>query len=243
MLLNPPLTNVFLSYLNESDARARNLISISNNSTYIGVDYESLAPNGRASIRLESKRLYKKGLFVLDLAHMPASTPGTWPSLWMWDAEKTWPELGKIDIIEGIHNNAVNAMSLHTADGCSIDGRDSKGAIDTKNCYITAPNQNSNAGCGMASSSAASFGTPFNTARGGIFATEWTSQFIKIWFFPRALVPADLQAGGNVNPTRWGTADASFQGACNFDERFGAQRIVLDTTFCGDWGGAVWDTL
>jgi hypothetical protein len=67
-------------------------------------------------------------------------TGGSWPSFWMWGAQRKWRESGEIgnfgkcmdtndttdcrlDIIVGIHTNNVNAMSLHTADGCSIDGR------------------------------------------------------------------------------------------------------------------------
>jgi hypothetical protein len=45
-------------------------------STYIGVDYSNQAPGGRVSVRLQSKKLYRTGLFVLDLAHMPSGTCG-----------------------------------------------------------------------------------------------------------------------------------------------------------------------
>ena len=71
---------------------------------------------------------------------------------------------------------------------------------------------------------------------------ERTSQSIKMWFFPRTAIPADLKAGSSVDPSKWGTPQATFQGACDFDKKFGNQRIVLDTTFCGDWAGAVWDS-
>ncbi|CAO2658729.1 Nn.00g064520.m01.CDS01 [Neocucurbitaria sp. VM-36] len=257
-------THGFVRYQSEASARSQGLVTVSNNSVYIGVDYKSKAPNGRASVRLESKKLYQKGLFVLDLAHMPSSTCGepdcqkrwrseakspnslsaigTWPSFWTWGSEKPWPELGEIDIIEGIHTNTVNAMSLHTADGCAIDGKGSLGTSRTLDCYITAPGQTSNAGCAIQSSSTSSFGTPFNAAGGGVYATEWTSQFIKMWFFPRNAIPVDLKSGDTVDPTKWGTPQASFQGSCDFDKRFGKQQIVLDTTFCGDWAGAVWDS-
>ncbi|KAF1849916.1 glycoside hydrolase family 16 protein [Cucurbitaria berberidis CBS 394.84] len=238
-------THGFVRYQSEADARSQDLVAVSDNSIYIGVDYKNKAPNGRASVRIESKELYKKGLFVLDLAHMPSSTCGTWPSFWTWGSEGRWPDLGEIDIIEGIHTNTINAFSVHTAEGCSIDGKGmfcALGTLKTLNCYIGAPGQLSNAGCGTEASSPSSFGSPFNAAGGGVYAMEWTSQFIKMWFFPRNAIPTDLDGSGTVDPAGWGTPQANFQGACDFDKMFGEQRIVLDTTFCGDWAGAVWDS-
>lgn len=51
--------------------------------------------------------------------------------------------------------------------------------------FIGAPGQTSNAGCGIESSSPSSFGTSLNAAGGGVYAMQWTSKLIKIWFFPR----------------------------------------------------------
>jgi hypothetical protein len=45
-------------------------------STYISVDYTNQAPGSRASVRLQSKKLYRAGLFVLGLANMPGGTCG-----------------------------------------------------------------------------------------------------------------------------------------------------------------------
>jgi hypothetical protein len=59
--------------------------------------------------------------------------------------------------------------------------------------------------------------------------------------FPRNAIPWDLQAGRDVDPRTWGTPEANFQGACDFGTKFGKQRIVIDTTFCGDWADALWD--
>lgn len=142
-------------------------------------------------------------------------------------------------ILTGVHTNTKNAMSLHTADGCSIDGLDSLGRVDTKNCFIQAPGQTSNAGCGIQSSSSSSFGTPFNANGGGVFAMEWTSSGIKIWFFPRNAIPNGVN-GTSPDPASWGTPDANFKGNCDFNKHVVNQQFVLDTTFCGDWAGAVW---
>ncbi|KAF2184299.1 glycoside hydrolase family 16 protein [Zopfia rhizophila CBS 207.26] len=236
-------THGFVRYLSQNDAQSQGLISSSGSSAYMGVDSKNQAPNGRASVRIESKKLYQRGLFILDLAHMPASTcAGTWPAFWSFGPEKTWPANGEIvDIIEGVHTNTVNAMSLHTSDGCSIDGNGMLGKVVTKNCFINAVGQSGNAGCGIESSLSTSFGTPFNQAAGGVYAMEWTSSFIKMWYFPRNAIPVDVSSN-SPDPGKWGTLQANFAGACNFDQHFVNHQIILDTTFCGDWAGAVWDS-
>jgi len=32
-----------------------------------------------------------------------------------------WPEMGEIDIIEGVNQQSVNAMALHTSAGCAVE--------------------------------------------------------------------------------------------------------------------------
>jgi len=69
---------------------------------------------------------------------------------------------------------------------------------------------------------------------------EWTSDFIKIWFFPRGSIPSNIQKG-NPDPTTWGTPISNFAGQCVLDDHFANHQIIFDTTFCGDWAGAVWE--
>jgi hypothetical protein len=38
----------------------------------------------RESIRLEGKRRFNRGLFIIDIRHMPAGC-GTWPAFWLTD--------------------------------------------------------------------------------------------------------------------------------------------------------------
>ena len=63
-----------------------------------------------------------------------------------------------------------------------------------------------------------------DAAGGGVYATEWTSDFIKIWYFQKGQVPADI-ANGNPNPSGWGMPAANFAG-CNFDQYFENMNIV-----------------
>ncbi|KAF4609619.1 hypothetical protein G7Y89_g15835 [Cudoniella acicularis] len=37
-----------------------------------------------------------------------------------------------------------------------------------------------------------------------------------------------------------GEPQAAFEGACGIDTHFGDHQIVINTDFCGSWGGAVW---
>ncbi|KAF2653394.1 glycoside hydrolase family 16 protein [Lophiostoma macrostomum CBS 122681] len=233
-------THGFVRYLSQSSAQSQGLLTVSSTTVKLGVDSTNKAPNGRASIRLESKKLYNRGLFMLDLTHMPASTCGTWPSFWTWGAERDWPLNGEI----GIHTTPRNAMSLHTSPNCTISSTPSTslGRIVTTNCDINAAGQTSNAGCGIESPSTSSLGTPFNAGGGGVYAMEWTTSGIKIWQWARADVPDGVRAGGaSLDTSMWGTPQAGFLGGdCDFDRHFLNHQIVIDTTFCGDWAGALW---
>lgn len=72
----------------------------------------------RESVRLEGKTRYDRGLFILDLRHMPAGC-GVWPAWWLTD-ETVWPDNGEIDIVEGINYQTVAKTALHTSDRCSM---------------------------------------------------------------------------------------------------------------------------
>ncbi|GAD92526.1 hypothetical protein PVAR5_1119 [Paecilomyces variotii No. 5] len=232
-------TNGFVQYVDQSTAQSAGLIS-TGSSVYIGVDNTNVASSsGRESVRISSTATYEHGLVILDLAHMPGGICGTWPAFWMLGSD--WPNNGEIDIIEGVNDQANNDMTLHTSDGCSITNTGFTGSLGTSNCYVDAPGQGTNAGCQISSSSSQSFGTGFNDASGGVYATEWTSDAISIWFFPRSSIPADI-ASGSPDPSGWGTPDANFAGACDIDSHFNNLQIVFDTTFCGDWAGAVWSS-
>lgn len=139
------------------------------------------------------------------------------------------------------------------------------GNMTTSNCYVDATNQGTNAGCQIMAplpnaplpadvtsptsrlfkreapkTAPATYGTSFNQQGGGVYAMEWTSTSINVWFFPRNAIPAELSTS-NPSPTpgsSWGTPIAAFSGGgCDFDARFSNLSIVIDTTFCGDWAG------
>ena len=84
--------------------------------------YMSSAPTEkgpRDSIRLEGKRRFNRGLFIIDLHHMPAGC-GVWPAFWLTD-EANWPVNGEIDIVEGINYQSVAKTALHSTQVCKMD--------------------------------------------------------------------------------------------------------------------------
>ncbi|GKZ70348.1 hypothetical protein AnigIFM50267_005986 [Aspergillus niger] len=232
-------TNGFVDYVDEATAQSNGYISTSGDSVYMGVDHTNVAgSSGRQSVRISSDATYNHGLFILDLEHMPGGICGTWPAFWLVGAD--WPNNGEIDIIEGVNQQSGNDMTLHTSDGCSISSSsDFTGSMTTDNCYVYAAGQSSNAGCGITDPDATSYGTAFNANGGGVFATEWTSDAISIWFFERGSIPDDIDSG-NPDPDSWGSPVARFQGDCDIDSHFDGLQIIFDTTFCGDWAGNVW---
>lgn len=75
-------TEGFVSLQSRAAGLSSGIIQQRPNSVYLGVDSTNHAPDGRASLRLESKQSYSTGLVIADIAHMPDSTCGTWPAFW-----------------------------------------------------------------------------------------------------------------------------------------------------------------
>ncbi|KAI4271340.1 MAG: hypothetical protein LQ337_006086 [Flavoplaca oasis] len=217
-------THGYVNYVDQATADSQDLYNVSNGQVTWGVDHRNIASGrGRNSIRLTSKAQYTHGLVMLDVAHMPGGACGVWPAFWM--TGPNWPNNGEIDIIEGVNNQVQNQMTLHTGPGCALAGSSCEGGP----------------GCAIKPEGSNNYGTDLNNAGGGVYAMEWTSGSINIWFFPRNSIPSDV-SGPNPNPSTWGAATASFVGgeSCNIDQHFKNNHIVFTTTFCGDWAGGVW---
>ncbi|KAI9741089.1 MAG: hypothetical protein M1834_002802 [Cirrosporium novae-zelandiae] len=238
-------TNGFVEYVDQSTAQSSGLISNNGSSIYMGVDHTNFASSsGRQSVRITSTKSYNHGLVILDLAHMPGSVCGSWPAFWMVGPD--WPSNGEIDIIEGVNSQTTNDMTLHTGVDCSISNTSSilsdfstSSKVTSTNCDVSS---GSNTGCQIASTETNTYGDGFNSAGGGVYATEWTSDAITIWFFSQGSVPSDISSG-SPDPSSWGTPISRFPNtSCDIDSKFKNQQIVFDTTFCGDWAGNVWSS-
>lgn len=76
-------TEGFVTLQSRAAGLSSGIIQQKPSSVYLGVDSTNHAPNGRSSLRLESKSSYSTGLVIADIAHMPNSVCGTWPAFWM----------------------------------------------------------------------------------------------------------------------------------------------------------------
>jgi hypothetical protein len=265
-------TKGFVQYQDRASAIKKGLVGYiqDTQSAFIGVDYTSKDPKGRTSVRLESTKNFNHGLLIADIAHMPASTCGVWPAYWLLGKQE-WPIGGEIDILEGVNDYDSNAVTLHTSARCVVDNSTSPamgvtghssapftGFMESDDCDVAAKDQGKNVGCSIhapdslpsitqtggdtSTQALASYGTPFNANKGGIYALEWTPSFISVYFLPYAS-PLYTSAHNTTppDPSQWGAPMAHFSGAnCDFKKRFKDMRIIFDTTFCGEWAGKEW---
>jgi hypothetical protein len=227
-------THGTVNYVNQSYAQEMGYINTDGGSVYIGCDYKrNVAGNsrGRDSVRISSKASYRYGLFIMDLSHMPTGC-GTWPAWWL--VGPNWPSGGEIDIIEGVNTATNDQTTLHTNAGCDmskVDKNSFTGRSVSTNCL-------GNSGCGIVANMA-NYGEPFNQAGGGVYVMEWTTDFIRTFYFGRNNVPQDINSG-KPQPNNWGKPYALFDLGSNCpDSHFVAEVIVINLTFCGDWAGNV----
>jgi len=87
--VNDP-TGGFVDYQTQAAALSKGLIGYNPTAkrSYMGVDsakvlspIQSATNRGRASIRIESKKKYTRGMFIADLYHVPQQACGVWPAL------------------------------------------------------------------------------------------------------------------------------------------------------------------
>ncbi|AEO54148.1 glycoside hydrolase family 16 protein [Thermothelomyces thermophilus ATCC 42464] len=263
----PDPTHGFVQYVDGDTANREGLAGFASGGVYLGVDYSSTTTTtttGRASVRLTSRKAYTRGLFVADIAHMPAgaagsSSCGLWPAFWMFGPD--WPNSGEIDVVEGVNSQTSNSVSLHTGAGCTVSN---PGA--SPGTKLVSADCQGGEGCTQDTSAPDNYGAGFNAAGGGIYAVEWTDAAIKVWFLPRdspiasqlsssfsSSSSSSFPSGGNNNntnikdnksldPSAFGTPLAVFAGGaeCPIGDHFANHHLVFDTTFCGDWAGRVW---
>lgn len=236
----PDPTHGYVQYVDHDTAFREGIVKLSGNSVFLGVDHHAYNPlGGRKSVRLTSQKRFTHGLIIADISHMPSGTCGVWPAFWMFGPD--WPNSGEIDIIEGVNDQTSNTITLHTSPGCYMTmlGEGNGTQTGRKDCSAAGE------GCGMETNGGQNFGDAFNNSNGGVYAMEWTSESISVWFFPRHSIPNDVTSS-RPDPTTWSRPLTRFIGGngCNIDSHFSDNNIVFDTTFCGDWAGnpSVWDS-
>ncbi|KAK0906142.1 hypothetical protein LTR91_008630 [Friedmanniomyces endolithicus] len=234
-----------VQYVTAAVAEQNGFVTTPNSTAVISVDTTNQWPNGgpgRPAVRLISDNTYTHGLFILDLVHMPWGC-GTWPAYWLLGPN--WPFNGEIDIIEGVNTGESDSVSMHTNPGCEVDGAGQTGSFQTANCDKDA---NGNSGCGTLLSNTTipnNYGDGLNRNGGGVYATEWTSDYVKTWFFPRGSIPASITSGA-PNVSTFGTPAVNAQSGggytCDIQSHFANMSIIINTDFCGAWAGQVYSS-
>ncbi|CAD0025199.1 unnamed protein product [Aureobasidium pullulans] len=220
---DPDPTHGFVEYVDKTTAMNSGILGFGQGTAKWGVDDTNVLyanSTGRQSVRLEGTVNYNHGLFLADIKHMPGSICGVWPAFWTL-GDSNWPAHGELDIIEGVNTFTTNQIAAHTAPNCTMTFQDQSGWAPTIKPVMA-----------MAS----------NANGGGVYAMQWTSEFMKVWFFPRNGIPASITSGSPSPALDFGTPVGNFDGgSCDIDSHFINHRMIFDTTFCGDWAGSVYD--
>lgn len=87
------------------------------------------------------------------------------------------PDDGEIDILEGVHDNTHNQVTLHTATGCRVSSSNStflrmSGTVIDGNTDCAVPTTASR-GCGIRADSPLTYGVGFNENGGGVYASTY----------------------------------------------------------------------
>ena len=92
---DPDPTHGFVNYAAPTAANLSALAGYDSKAVYLGVDYNTKNPSGsgRGSVRVHSQKTYTRGLFVADIAHMPASICGSWPAFVSIQYPFTFPHM------------------------------------------------------------------------------------------------------------------------------------------------------
>ncbi|KAJ7151515.1 glycoside hydrolase family 16 protein [Mycena filopes] len=236
-------THGTVQYLSRDDGEAANLVSTdsSTGNAIMRVETTPTVSSARKSIRITTNKSFTGGLVIMDAVHMPTGC-GTWPAF--WSNGPNWPTGGEIDVVEGVNDYTNNQATIHTAPGCSLP-TDDPGKLGAAAAAVTggtdcAAATSGNAGCGMRSKSSNSFGAGFNANGGGVYAMQWDSTGISVFFFARGSVPGDIDAGA-PQPKNWGLPMAHWPASdCDPWKYFYTHVAIFDTTLCGDWAGSAW---
>ena len=129
---------------------------------------------GRNTVQIVSKDpIDINTLLVASIAHIPFGC-SVWPAF--WTRGPNWPDGGEIDILENVNLATDNQMALHTTPGCTQPSDVTQSGKTTQaSCSFGA---NSSNGCTVVESQANSFGSGFNSAGGGVWATQFDTSGI-----------------------------------------------------------------
>lgn len=157
-----------------------------------------------------------------------------------------------MDIYEQWNTHPFNRQTLHTGPNstvgnCTYDKTPTPGLdTDTDTDHPTMQNHMHTQTCdvqatGNAGCSTWDYEGPFGSATGGVYAAEWTGAAIRMWAWHPGLVPADVVAGLQPDPSSWGAPGlVTTSAVCDIDAAFRDLSIVVNVAFCGDTAGVDW---
>ncbi|KAL2877372.1 hypothetical protein SGCOL_007312 [Colletotrichum sp. CLE4] len=233
------LTSGYINYRTRVDAQKLGLISNTGGEVYVGPDAHNITefPGvGRSSVRLESKAVYNKHLMVARFSHLPKPVCGAWPAFWSYGSP--WPKKGELDFFEGWNNAAANKPAAHTyltseQGQCIISETGQTAKVNTANCDQQAPGQYINEGCTTTATSA----DPWGSSDGGVYAIEWTDDYIKFFAWTHSAAPKNI-GSDSPDTSSWGTPSMLIANdKCNINSHFADQKLVLNIDFCGVLAG------
>ncbi|KAK8150724.1 hypothetical protein G3M48_009614 [Beauveria asiatica] len=225
----------FVNYKSRDAAIASGLVSNDTGDVYIGVDSVNKwwSPDGRPSIRLESKNDYTKGLLIARFNHLPKTVCGAWPAFWTYSKVGSWPNGGEIDIYENWNLATYNRPTVHTGDldavgRCKIDSAGVTGSLLRSDCS----HEQFNLGCNVMDTRG-----PWGSSAGGVYAMEWTDSYIRIFTWSPADAPSNIDSA-HPDTAAWGKPVMELRdGPCNLKRQFAPQKLILNIDFCGSAAG------
>ncbi|KAM3443892.1 hypothetical protein MY4824_000340 [Beauveria thailandica] len=225
----------FVNYKSRDAAIASGLVSNDTGDVYIGVDSVDKwwSPDGRPSVRLESKNDYTKGLLIARFNHLPKTVCGAWPAFWTYSKVGSWPNGGEIDIYENWNLATYNRPTVHTGDldavgRCKIDSAGVTGSLLRSDCS----HEQFNLGCNVMDTRG-----PWGSSAGGVYAMEWTDSYIRIFTWSPADAPSNIDSA-HPDTAAWGKPVMELRdGPCNLKRQFAPQKLILNIDFCGSAAG------
>mmetsp|Transcript_63053 Transcript_63053/g.103456 ORF Transcript_63053/g.103456 Transcript_63053/m.103456 type:complete len:172 (+) Transcript_63053:3-518(+) len=73
----------------------------------------------------------------------------------------------------------------------------------------------------------------------GVLATQWTEDFIKLFYIPEYEIPQDIK-DEVPKPEDWDRWLFSYYPLSGTSCQIAAQKLMMQINFCGDWAGKVW---
>ena len=135
-------------------------------------------------------------------------------------------DYSEIDIIEYISQDKTNVVSMYTNQQCALGSTGAQTGTNarTSECYYVPSTGAGNPhGCGITGGSVAD---AMNDADGGVYVLQVEDHAVRVWFFARSAVPADLNQG-SPNPDNWPTPVMDLTpSSCSMTKAFKDMQIV-----------------